>query len=163
MPYLVDGHNLIPNIPGLSLSALEDELELIPWLQEFCRQRRKQVEVYFDRGQHGVPPRKGFGLVSAVFVPAGMTADNAIRLRLRQLGKGARNWIVVSSDRQVQAEARSARAQVISSADFAAQLIETARTAAPRSHNASPPSLNEREVNEWMEIFRRGKPRDKSE
>ena len=37
MPYLIDGHNLIPKVAGLSLKAVDDEMQLIELLQEFCR------------------------------------------------------------------------------------------------------------------------------
>ncbi|MBP1702274.1 MAG: hypothetical protein H6Q38_1381, partial [Chloroflexi bacterium] len=43
MPYIVDGHNLIPKIPGLSLRAIDDEMQLIELLQEFCRVQRKAL------------------------------------------------------------------------------------------------------------------------
>jgi hypothetical protein len=51
MPYLIDGHNLIPKL-GLRLDSMEDEMELVSILQEFCRLEDRQVEVYFD----GAPP-----------------------------------------------------------------------------------------------------------
>lgn len=44
MPYLIDGHNLIPKI-GLRLSEPDDELELIRLLQDFARLRRQPIEV----------------------------------------------------------------------------------------------------------------------
>jgi hypothetical protein len=44
MPYLIDGHNLIPKIPGMNLGDVDDETQLIEMLQEFCRRRRKQVK-----------------------------------------------------------------------------------------------------------------------
>ena len=47
MPYLIDGHNLIPKL-GLRLDSVNDEMELISILQEYCRLERKQVELYFD-------------------------------------------------------------------------------------------------------------------
>jgi hypothetical protein len=151
MPYLIDGHNLIPFVPGLSLSALDDELGLVGWLQEFCRQKRTAVEVYFDRAPHGYPVTRKFGAVTAVFVPQGMIADEAIRQRLRRLGKDARNWVVVSGDRQVQAEARAARARVIPSAEFAAQLTlpRARKSPAPRGESL----LSEAELEEWMRLF----------
>src|SRR4026207_107874 len=99
MPYLIDGHNLIPKL-GLRLDSMDDEMELIPFLQEFCRRERKQVDVYFD----GAPPAQAgtrkLGAVTAHFVRLGTTADDAIRTRLKTLGKSAKNWVVVSSDRQ---------------------------------------------------------------
>ena len=47
MPYLIDGHNLIPKL-GLRLDSVDDEMELVAILQEFARLERSQIEVYFD-------------------------------------------------------------------------------------------------------------------
>ena len=102
MPFLIDGHNLIPKIPGLNLQALDDEEQLIKLLQEYCRRQRKQVEVFFDNAPPGGVRARNFGLVIARFVRQGSTADQAIRERLTRLGRLARNWTVVSSDLAVQ-------------------------------------------------------------
>jgi predicted RNA-binding protein with PIN domain len=154
MPYLIDGHNLIPKL-GLRLDSMDDEQELIAILQEYARlERKKQVEVYFD----GAPPSQAGtrrqGLVTAHFVPLGTTADNAIRRRLNKLGKSARNWTVVSSDRQVQTEARSFRAAVLSSDEFARKL-KRARDSAPKPANER--KLSKHEVDEWLELFKDSK------
>ena len=155
MPYLVDGHNLIPKL-GLRLDSIDDEMELVAILQEFCRRDRRQVDVYFD----GAPaPHAGirkYGAVTAYFVRLGTTADNAIRNRLKTLGKSAKNWTVVSSDRQVQAEANAARAEVISSDSFAA-MLKQARDTAPKA--SGDRKLSENEVSEWMRLFQKGKPK----
>jgi predicted RNA-binding protein with PIN domain len=142
MPYLIDGHNLIPKL-GLRLDSIDDEMELIKILQEFCRRERKQVEVYFD----GAPaPYAG----TAHFVPLGKTADNAIRNHLKRLGKSAKNWIVVTSDRQVQTEARALHAEIISSDSFA-KLLQQAHDSTPKVTNDR--TLSDSEVNEWLRIF----------
>ncbi len=149
MPYLIDGHNLIPKV-GLRLASLDDEMELINILQEFCRLERKPVEVYFD----GAPaPHAGTRKLSAVtahFVPLGTTADEAIRNRLKKLGRSAKNWSVVSSDRQVQADTRAARAEVISSEAFAG-LINRVRNATPKPINER--KLSKDEVDDWLKLF----------
>jgi len=67
MPYLVDGHNLIPKA-GLRLDAPDDEMELVRRLQEFCRLHRKQVEVYFDGAPAGQAGTRNLGAVKAIFV-----------------------------------------------------------------------------------------------
>lgn len=151
MAYLIDGHNLIPHLPGLSLSALDDEMGLIPWLQDFCRKKRKQVEVYFDNAPAGLPGERNFGMVKAHFVRQGNTADNAIRDRLHRLGKSARNWVVVSSDRQVQAEARSTGARAISSEQFARDLLNLERTTGGSPDHTRP--LSPEEIQEWLTLF----------
>ena len=121
MPYLIDGHNLVPKL-GLRLDSIDDEMELISILQEFCRLERRQVEVFFDGAPMPQAGIRNLGTVTAHFVRLGTTADDAIRNRLKKLGKSAKNWTVVSADRQVQANARSAHAEVMSSDTFAGML-----------------------------------------
>jgi uncharacterized protein len=156
MPYLIDGHNLIPKL-GLQLDSMEDEMELVAILQEYCRlTRRKGLEVYFDGAPAVQAGTRKKGSISAHFVQLGSSADEAIRKRLKSLGKSAKNWTVVTSDRQVQAEARAARAEIISSDSFAAQL-KGARSSAPRAGRDT--KLSEAEVEEWMRLFQKGKPK----
>src|SRR5215216_6083127 len=131
MPYMIDGHNLIPKL-GLRLDAPDDEMELIQVLQEFRRRTGKDLEVYFDGAPASHAGSRKVGTITAHFVRLGTTADNAIRTQLRRLGKGAKNWTVVSSDRQVQAEANAVRAEVVSSETFAA-LLKQARDAVPKT------------------------------
>ena len=150
MPYLIDGHNLIPKV-GLRLDSFDDELELVGILQEFSRLHRRQVEVYFDGAPADQAGTRNLGTVKAHFVRAGTTADAAITRRLKKLGRSAKNWIVVSSDRQVQAEARGAHAEVLSSEEFAHQLQQT-----PRGDSGKPAAdrkVSPAEVDEWLKIF----------
>ena len=151
MPYLVDGHNLIPKL-GLRLDSADDELELIAILQEFCRLERRQVDVYFDGAPATQAGTRKLGSVTAHFVRLGTTADDAIRKRLKKLGKAAKNWTVVSSDRQVQAEARAVHADIISADSFAQQLRQ-ARASAPKTVRDRAPTPGE--VEEWLKIFKR--------
>lgn len=149
MPYLIDGHNLIPKL-GLRLDSVDDEEELIGILREFCRLERRQVEVFFDGAPALQAGTRKLGPVTAHFVRLGTTADNAIRKRLNRLGKSAKNWIVVSSDRQVQIEARAAQAEVLSSESFA-RLLKQARNSA--SKPVDERKLSRQEVEEWLKFF----------
>lgn len=151
MPYLIDGHNLIPKL-GLRLDSVDDEMELIVILQEFYRIERKQVEVYFDGAPTSQAGTRKLGAVNAHFVQLGATADNAIRNRLKKLSKSAKNWIVVSSDRQVQAEARAVHAEVLSSDSFAKILVR-ARNSAPKPTDER--KLSQKEVDDWLKLFGR--------
>lgn len=155
MPYLIDGHNLIPKL-GLRLDSTDDEMELVAILQEFHRTSRKEVEVYFDGAPTPHAGTRKLGAVTAHFVRLGKTADNAIRQRLKTMGKSAKNWIVVSSDRQVQAEARAVHAEVISSESFAA-LLKQARASTPKS--SADRNLSQDELDEWIRLFQKGKPK----
>ena len=155
MPYLIDGHNLIPKL-GLRLDSIDDEMELVAVLQEFCRITRKEVEVYFDAAPTPHAGTRRLGAVTAHFVRLGSTADNAIRARLKALAKSARNWTVVSSDRQVQADAHAAHAEVISSDSFAG-MLKDARASAPKP--SEDRKLSHAEVDEWIRLFQKGKPK----
>lgn len=149
MPYLIDGHNLIPKL-GLRLDSMDDEMELVTILQEFCRLDRKQVEVFFDGAPTPHAGTRKLGPVTAHFVRLGTSADDAIRKRLKTLGKSARNWTVVSSDRQVQAEARAAFAEVISSEAFAGTLKQ-ARDSTPKPSGER--KLSSQEIDDWLKLF----------
>lgn len=152
MPFLVDGHNLIPKIPGLSLRQLDDETELTRLLAEYCRKRRQKVEVFYDGAPPGHAARQQFALLTAHFIRKGQTADEAIRLRLVHLGKEARNWQVVSSDRRVQTEAKALGARVLNADQFAADVLDALRAPEPGERGEQP--LSDAEVQEWMEMFR---------
>ena len=161
MIVIVDGHNLIPNIPGLNLSDPDDESRLIKILQEYARIRRKTIEVYFDQAPEGRSGTEQKGQVKAVFVSRRITADQAIMERLRKMGKRARNAAVISSDRQVQQAARSMHASVITSEDFSREwqkIVKEQPELNPRSR-----LLSSEEVQMWEDLFRHGHPKSNKE
>jgi len=156
MPYIIDGHNLIAKIPGLSLGDIDDEDQLIEMVQDFCRRRRKQAEVYFDNAPPGGLRVRKYGSVVAHYIRNSSTADDAIRARLGHLGRAARNWSVVSSDLAVQASAKAAKAQVLSAETFARDLIETEEGNLDRG-DINEEGLSSDEVDDWLQIFGEGK------
>jgi uncharacterized protein len=152
MNYIIDGHNLIPQLAGLDLSMPDDEQRLIELLVHLGRYKYHKLEVYFDRAAIGQAGMQNFGRVKAHYVSQNQIADDAIRKRLMSLGKSAKSWIVVSSDRAVQAAAREAHARVMSSADFASLLQAAQKTVGAIPTTDEP--LSEAEVREWEEIFK---------
>jgi uncharacterized protein len=153
MRYLIDGHNLIPKIPGLSLRALDDELQLLSLLQDFCRQGRHTVEVYFDGAPAGQAGARNFGVVKAHFVTKNRTADDAIAARLLKMRNSARGWTVVTSDHRVQAEARASGAALLTSEAFAALLRSTAASQPDRLTAVQDKPLPSTEVEQWLALF----------
>ena len=152
MPYLIDGHNLIPKL-GLDLSSFDDEIALVERLNEYCRiSRCGQVEIYFDNARPGGAEKQKIGLVSAHFVRRPMIADEAIRLELRKLKNVAKNWQVVSSDQRVQSEARFAGAKVITSEEFARTVNQTLRAGTP-SDSGKNQVMSAQELDEWLTLF----------
>ena len=158
MRYLIDGHNLIPKVPGLSLEAMDDEQQLIELLQEFCRRpghrrRGAWLEVFFDQASPGQAGTQRYGMVTAHFVSQSRTADQAILERLKRLGKQARNYTVVSSDHQVQIGAHEAQAGVLTSEEFAALLGAGGAKRGEAGERRPQGPLGPQEVKEWLEIF----------
>ena len=150
MPYLIDGHNLIPKL-GLRLDEPDDELELVRLLQDFARVRRQQVEVYFDGAPAGQAGMRKLGRIKAHFVRLGQSADTAIRKRLEIMGKEAKNWIVVSSDHEVQSAARVHQAGFIRSEEFVRQIRSALAATTKRTDEGSV--ITAQEVDEWMKLF----------
>jgi hypothetical protein len=158
MQIMIDGHNLIPNIPGLSLSDLDDEQRLIEMVQEYCRKRRQKAEIYFDNAPPGLAGMRSMGGIKVKFAAKGRTADQDIKDRLTSLGKAARNWQVVTSDQSIQLAARAARAQVRSSGDFAVELGSVLSDPGAVKKPGDDAPLSDQEVAQWMKIFKQGKP-----
>lgn len=151
MPYLIDGHNLIPKL-GLSLDSPDDEMDLVFILQEFARLSGRAIEVYFDGAPAGESGKRRFGSVTAHFVRLGTTADSAIRARIRSLEGAAHNWIVVSSDHEIQDAARADRVDVISSDQFASKLKKLIRSGAG-ANSIEDRKLSAAEVEDWLKLF----------
>jgi len=156
MPYLIDGHNLIPKIPGIHLHDVEDEIQLIEILKVFCRKTRSKAEVYFDNAPPGHRDVGRHGSVIAFFVHQGRTADDAIRLRLKNLGRSARNWTVVSSDRELIAAGKESGARWISSSKFASKLQFQMSDQGRRQDKEKDLELSPESVDEWLNIFGHG-------
>lgn len=153
MPYLIDGHNLIPKL-GINLSAEDDERQLVDILQNFARITRKtQLEIYFDRGTYHEDQIRFPSSIKVKFVKFPKTADLAIADRLRLLGNSARNWTVVSSDHYVQREGKSCGALVISSEDFALT-VKRALMDKPQIDRSEEKSLSQTEVEDWINFFK---------
>jgi len=152
--FLIDGHNLIPKL-GMRLDSFDDEEALVSRLQEFSRLRRTQVEVYFDGAPPGQAGKRKIGTVIAHFIRQGNTADAAIEQRLLKMGRSARNWTVVSSDRRVQNAARAVHAQVITSEEFTIQ-VQNAQTARQLKSKGDA-TISPAEVDEWLSLFKHRK------
>jgi len=162
MPILVDGHNLIPKIPGLHLSDPDDELRLLEMLQTYSRTQRKgPIECFFDKAPAGLPRSQMVGAIKVLFARPGKTADAEIEARLAQLGRQARNWIVVSADQRVRQAARAVGAQDMGSDVFARELLAALKqTNEPVKRSEEKPEdrkLSLDEVEQWMEMFRKGR------
>jgi len=147
MPYLIDGHNLIPHMRGLSLEQIDDEQALIERLQTYFQHLRRKAVIYFDRAQPGNRAQAHGAFLKVHYVPLPADADGAILRHLKKLGAESRNWIVVSSDLAVQRGAQQAGARVIPSADFASR-VERGNS------NSTTGRLNAQgDIDYWLDVF----------
>lgn len=153
MPYIVDGPNLIPKISTLSLQDIDEEIQLVDILQDFCRLKNKQIEIFFDNSPPGGMRVRQFDQVTVRYIRQGQTLESAIQGRLTRLEKAARNWVVVSSDHAVRRAANASNAQVMSSSDFARKLELTLNEKVKESEHKEESVLNEEEVDEWLDLF----------
>lgn len=151
MPYIIDGHNLIPHIKGLSLDQIDDENALIKILEDHFKRQRKKAMLYFDRAQTGGSPDINSAFLKVHFVRRPAIADEAIIQHLKKLGKEAKNWIVVSSDQLVRRSAVRMGAKILTSAVFAAEIQQESR-------NEEPEQIKQKlegddDISQWLETF----------
>jgi uncharacterized protein len=152
MILVIDGHNLIPKVPGLHLRDLDDETRLTQYVQEFCRVKRATAELFFDGALPGFDSGIKGGLVHIHSIRKGNIADEAIIAFLTQHSKTTRNYTLVSSDMHVQVQARMLGVKVLSSDQFAKELV-LALSQADKSPNGESKALSSTEVDEWLALF----------
>jgi uncharacterized protein len=149
MPFLIDGHNLIGQTPGLRLNDPDDEQKLIELLRAYLARVGKIGTVIFDRGLPGGAGKWSNNLLEVKFIPRPKTADEAIADRLRK-AHNPRGLIVVTSDAEVARVAQHVGAQVRDSAAFAHDLLT-----APASPGKKETGLSAAEVEEWEQLFKK--------
>ncbi len=79
-------------------------------------------------------------------------------MRLRRMGKSASSWVVVTSDRTVQAAAREVHARVMSADEFAGRILAGLQQRTRATQNSADQPLSQAEVDEWLRIFKGRKP-----
>ena len=150
---LIDGHNLIGQTPGLSLADPNDEQKLVVMLRRYAARKNARIVVVFDSGNPGGKSKElSGGNVTAIFAGSHTIADRILMERIREL-KQAGDWVVVSSDREVQQAAQRRKMNVWSSNDFAKKL------GPPPQREVEPPEakdsgLTKSEVDEWLRLFK---------
>lgn len=155
MPYIIDGHNLIGKLSSIGLDDPDDEQKLIQLLREFLTKRNKRGTVFFDQAAPGSSTELKLGRLRVRFVRPPRIADEAIQSYLRRIKPEATNYIVVTSDRELQETAKQIGARWISSEEFAS-LITASNKSEPSLDKPQSP-LTPQEVEEWEKLFDPGK------
>jgi predicted RNA-binding protein with PIN domain len=162
MHYLVDGHNLIGQMPNIELSDPDDEGKLIRLLHRWTlRYPRDRITVVFDKGiySHTRPPR--WDRLEVIFARSPSDADARLVHRLRTLPQ-PRGYTLVSADRAIAAVAAEHGVPVKASRAFAAEINAPAadRRSYKGRHSQRPrpePKLPQSEVDAWLKAFDAGK------
>ena len=149
MPFLIDGHNLIGQTPGLRLDDPDDEQKLIELLRSYLARVQKKGAVIFDRGLLGGAAKWSSAALEVRFAPAPRTADEVILERLRR-ERNPRGLTVVTSDHDVANAARQAGASVKDSAAFAREML-----APPSTPKQKESGLSAAEVEAWEQEFKK--------
>ncbi|MGQ9502740.1 MAG: NYN domain-containing protein [Anaerolineae bacterium] len=155
---LIDGHNLIGQMPDLSLDHPHDEEVLLSRLRAYHASTGAELVVYFDPGPVYQPLRRRVEAGITVYVaPYGHQADELILQAIRSAAN-PRQLTVVSSDHTIQQAARQRGCRVMDACAFIAEL-QRPRRRRPRmrmrrrSDAAAP--LSEEAVARWLELFQR--------
>lgn len=148
MPILIDGHNLIGQMPALSLADPDDEERLVTLLRSYRARTGKAITVVFDPGGGVLAQTRRVGGVEVIFASPGRTADAVITRRVRA-SRDPGSWLVVTSDQQLAGTVSRQGARVQSAAAFATQLARPAEV--PPEWREKPPSPDE--VEEWLSLF----------
>ena len=150
---LIDGHNLIGQVPGLQLDDPDDEQKLIVMLRKYAARRRAKIIVVFDRGLPGGRSQNlSGGGVSVIFAADKHTiADKILIERIKDFPRPA-DWTVISSDNQVRAAALRRKTMLKSAQEFVAIM-----TAPPKGDDQTTvdEKISDEEVNEWLKVFKK--------
>ncbi len=152
MPILIDGHNLIGRLPRLSLQDPDDEEKLVSLLKSYQARTGKAITVVFDPGgTFALSQKRRRGGIETVFAPHGSSADAIIAKRVGR-SRNPRDWLVVTSDRNLAETVARQGARVRSAEDFAKELGALRDTSV--DWKDVPPSPEE--VETWLSLFEEG-------
>ncbi len=156
MALLIDGHNLIAKMPGISLADPEDEQQLIQVLRRYAWRKRKKISVVFDPGLLpglSAPATRG-GNIHVIYAPPNHTADSVIIQQVKQ-HRNPREITVVTSDREIIRTVQKYGARTISSRAFASELCAATQPAPADSEKplAETGTVSPDEVAYWLHIF----------
>jgi len=149
MPILIDGHNLIGQLPMLSFEDPDDEEKLARLLSSYRARTGKAITVVFDPGEaFALPRHRQLGGVKIVFAPHGSNADRVIINRVQRL-RNPSEWLIVTSDRELAGTVERLGARVQSAEAFASGLAGPGATLPDRREAPLSPD----EVDTWLVLF----------
>jgi len=151
MSYLVDGHNMLGQIPGLTLESPADRQRLVRTLDGFARARRCRITVVFD----GDPPARWkeemqFGRVRVLHSGRGRSADDSILAAIRR-SRAPGDIMLVTSDRALYERGRHLGAKALLGHKFRERIASAAGNAERSAEK--PDQVDRDEVDYFLRLF----------
>jgi predicted RNA-binding protein with PIN domain len=123
-------------------------------LVRHLRNNRQKAIVVFDKGSgEDLPLGRRNPRLKVLFAPQESSAD-AIIIDMIKRDPNPKGLTVVSSDNEIRRCARSRRARLRSSEDFAKQLESEPKR--PRTRTSEDGDLDHIDVAEWIDFFKKG-------
>jgi predicted RNA-binding protein with PIN domain len=150
MPYLIDGNNVIGQIPGWHRDKAGSRRDLIRRLADFAKSKRARIIVVFDGAPDAAfPDSSSFNGVKIFYADRGSDADSRIE-KLVETSKDKRGLTVVTSDRLLGRKVGFQGAKVMRSGDFR-KLMDRTEQADTRSTDKVEPVVDE--MDSWLRYF----------
>lgn len=156
--YIIDAYNLMHQIPEMK-AMLSTQLEaarenLLRDLQLVKHKMNADFTVVFD-GAQSITRRDNSGFAMKVLYSSKQEKADALIKRMIETAN-KQNTIIVSSDREITDYARLYAIQFMPSHQF----IQEMQTFPEKKFDKSDIKLNEKEVDEWMDIFKKAKHKE---
>lgn len=160
MPYLIDGHNLIAQLPDIDIADPHDEAKLVLKLRSFVARTQKKIIIVFDSGiPAGLSNALSTYSIKVRFASPSSNADAELMVQIKQI-TDPQNWTLVSSDQEVIQKAKMAGMQHTTAHAFVNQLKDIGKpnpskksSRAKTSTQKQNPHLSKAELDEWLALF----------
>src|ERR1700733_13215864 len=150
MPYIIDGNNVMGQIPGWHRDKSAARAKLLSPLAAFSGSKGVRITAVFDGGaDEQFPEGAAFRGVKILYAERGSDADRRIQ-RLVESASDPRGITVITSDRQLAFLVRSAGAKVMRSGDFRRNILENV-SAYDRRPDEKPATAEDLE--KWLRYF----------
>lgn len=150
MAYIVDGNNVMGQMPGWHRDRSKSRRKLLEMLAGFAKVKGARVTVVFDGGPDPVVPEgSSFRGVKVLYAERGSDADTRIE-RLVDSSPNPRGLTVVTSDRHLAFLVRSRGATVIRSGEFRSE-VERLLESMPRAADGEEFEIGD--INAWLRYF----------
>lgn len=146
---LVDGYNLLGSVKE---DMEKERSDLIHKLFTYCRERSHYAILVFDGWKNGLPlqTRDKIGRVTVIYSKLSETADTVIK---RIIARRQREWVVVSSDREIINTALKNGCLYLTSADFYSKM------ASPDTNDDPCCFIEKEEKLSGTKVKKKGNPR----